>query len=327
MNSIYASASHVLALDNQLSSLKFSETSVERLVAYIFFSDWNQRLWTYHEAKLSDSLQFALGDVAIGAGELVSLGYKSVRTRALSLLILHIDGLRASSENQDKSLQNIMRCLEGRQSTEPEDESIVVANIMGLESESIQMATGEDRYRQFWRVLRQVPSSIIFSGNSNRCVAPGFRWAPRSFMAQRFESCSITSVQKQLSTVHPFGLVGTYTVLRVGKISVQPRNAEIVSEKQRLQFPCGNIVEVTLPTRSVELVYDTILLPFKPNSNDFAVQAAVASIVSNPTEIDWLLCFLYRSIATAEFVGIVTGAVDIEVQAELVLKDKEIVVI
>jgi hypothetical protein len=75
---------------------------------------------------------------------------------------------------------SISRMLSRRTSSRPTDETLAIAPLFGVNTKFLHKHD-EDRFCEFWRLMKKVPEEIIFTADQ-RLGREGFSWAPKTLM-------------------------------------------------------------------------------------------------------------------------------------------------
>ncbi|KAI0759043.1 hypothetical protein C8Q74DRAFT_281064 [Fomes fomentarius] len=222
----YTEASGVLVLDRELCRFESHTASVLELGIRAVCSGWCKRLWTLQEGSLAGTgggtaepgtLYIQMADGPAHWNRLShSFHYKPSRYKAprpkpspllpyvqdikaelvygMHLLTAMEDRLPSVHDIRDPRgfetrFEKIARAVQNRSTSKREDEPICMASLLGLDLAEILWADDADiRMATFYRLMRDVPSAIIFSEfgvpdflTRNLPMVP-FRWAPRSLL-------------------------------------------------------------------------------------------------------------------------------------------------
>ncbi|QKD50440.2 uncharacterized protein FOBCDRAFT_156233, partial [Fusarium oxysporum Fo47] len=196
MRQTYQQAHAVLVLDSGLIASKRPPSTLECL-AQIALSNWGSRLWTFQEANLAKDLRCVFsGNEIVDMNDLMPSeqdladqsadlnGFVSkVRIELLenSSWIMHLHGTPYFNP-----FLSIWYGISWRTTSKPEDETICVGTLLGLDVGKItETPTAPDhQITQMKRLLTlqgRFPDSIIF-GDFARMHEDGFRWGPQSFL-------------------------------------------------------------------------------------------------------------------------------------------------
>ncbi len=112
MAKTYFHAEKVLVLDGWLNSTS-RDAEPRELLVKIAVSDWNTRLWTFHEAKLAQQCHFQFGDRALSVDELKDTAKVTENLQELS------DILSGMDRNELIASPSAVNLLRGLTSVEP----------------------------------------------------------------------------------------------------------------------------------------------------------------------------------------------------------------
>jgi hypothetical protein len=203
MVNIYKISSSVLVLNKELNNITVERSPCE-LSARITRTTWFRRLWTLHEGVLARKTLFQLQD---GSIDLLALGPKVQQLGGLThfdlLLQQAIFGetsqpyskiLSFQSKPLSERITDIWSAVQWRNTSYHEDETICLANMLGLGLSSILAVSRYDaearikRMKAFILQQKYFPQYSIFEGENahlHRSFATtliGFEWAPPSFV-------------------------------------------------------------------------------------------------------------------------------------------------
>jgi len=326
MAAVYKNARFVLALDSSLQNMNFQETSIERLAILTYMSDWNHRLWTFQEAYLAQKVYFVFKDGSFSMSAMEKRYRKTVSNMLLSHVFNRLLWTCASGRiPKDETFRAMWPALQKRQSSVPDDESLVVGNALGYDTGPLQTLSGEERWCAFWELMRSIPSAVIFSGTEKRCIMPGFGWAPRSLTGASFKAISL-AISPGTSTIRKSGLEGDYIVLpletRIARTSQCPA-------KQTLWFGSDAGLVVEFPRGMSNFEYDTLILPALLNPTDHHMPG-VASLAqsSSSSEDPGIAKLKYQSIIelflTEQTPGRPRSSSDIHLEAGLKMVNRRL---
>ncbi|KAF2809181.1 uncharacterized protein BDZ99DRAFT_499460 [Mytilinidion resinicola] len=188
MDQIYRNAVAVMALDSTLQELRFDQVlSYETLALEILLSDWNQRLWTFQEARLAKSLVVALKDGIIFLEHLCDALLGKYEQGSSSPLTMKCWAQLQCLISQTDGLFGWLDLLQFRSCGVPSDEALVIATLTGNDTATLTHFTEDFRMAKLWAMLRRVPSGILFH-NSSKLAVENYRWAPRSLLCGSAET-------------------------------------------------------------------------------------------------------------------------------------------
>lgn len=214
MQQIYKNAHSVLVFDADLFRLEAQDSIVE-VSMKLTLSAWSTRLWTYQEGSLNDRVFLAVADGIIDLDTLIktnlarnpdadtpqhNLCAKMLRAVIILLGRPHpldskADGIRGlqmrnepemvyallnqSRHEGDMYSQRMLHSIRDRTSTRTDDEAIIIASGLGVNVETISLASPTERMSALIRSMSYVPANLLFSVGE-RLTEPGLRWAPKS---------------------------------------------------------------------------------------------------------------------------------------------------
>lgn len=157
---ISSQAIYTLVLDSDIQRLRTDSPYQEALMR-IAYSSWSSRLWTLQEAIYAEKLFFQYLDGAVELEILMDkcrderselelpwisrLPYTQMRKYLNSRYGRHGRGSR-------EHYALLLKALEGRRTSDVADEPLVLANVLGLETEEIFGGTDRPELSAFWRV-------------------------------------------------------------------------------------------------------------------------------------------------------------------------------
>lgn len=185
LRDIYQGASHVLVIDKDL--MQVGNDKVEQIM-HLLSSEWQQRLWTLQEGRLTHELyiQFKNGPIAVSElSASLRLCSSNPSTGLFNFFDHLVEDLRdrfTSTENITERFQKLIVDLAPRSVTVSSDEPVCLATLLGLRVENFDSyPTMVDIYRS----LPAVPQDLIFL-DQPRLKEPGLTWAPASFLETEF---------------------------------------------------------------------------------------------------------------------------------------------
>lgn len=197
MREPYQQAMHVLVLDSYLQSTNSMDLAPLEIFARIQCCSWMQRLWTLQEGRLGKSVffKFADGMVSLNAvskahfsflpciparashmpeGDIINFFTATNGNEHLN--IMELDAFEA------KNILAIRDVLKSRSVSVGSDEPQCLASLMCLDLKCIMSVPVTERMKCFWSLVPKVPAGLIYSKAPKKLKAPGFRWAPSSFL-------------------------------------------------------------------------------------------------------------------------------------------------
>ncbi|KAK5998588.1 hypothetical protein PT974_00969 [Cladobotryum mycophilum] len=181
MAATYSDAVAVLVLDKGLQLCHSIDPPGLKLLR-VLTSGWMRRLWTLQEAVLAKELHFNFANRIVALGELIP-------STSIMLLHAHLDDFASKLFQMSKksiyrsySLTDVTKSIRWRTSSRLSDETLAIASLLGSKpSELIEIKSPEGRMMMLQDV-RRIPKNILLL-TGEKLKAPGFRWAPASFMA------------------------------------------------------------------------------------------------------------------------------------------------
>lgn len=204
MAQTYQGAEKVVVFDAGLRQLSVSSTPVQEVVVRIELSSWMRRIWTLQEGLLARELYFEFSDGIFALQSAIDgfdQSHDWIQSRlglfhhnpflrlycpqyVFTLMILH----RRDHHRMSPSLALIASLLGNRTTSKPEDETIAVAGLLGVDVTQLLATEDADaRMKIFLLELARksgLPALIIFS-DGPRLSYRGFRWAPRHLASLR----------------------------------------------------------------------------------------------------------------------------------------------
>lgn len=230
MADTYSNASTVLVIDKTIRQQK-SSNSIQELYCTIFTSGWMQRLWTYQEACLAQTLVFELAD-----DDLYTLNFPRQGESIASTMIWRSFGAQLTRLRIDRGtaldLGSVGRALNWRSTKRRIDELAAVAGLVQLSKQTLgEILETEDqaaRMHIFLKAVRWLPRNILFLPGPKLKISP-FRWAPYTFL-NRSEVTLSTDPNEQTAECTAHGCKGVWLTLsldhsiagaRVGRPSIR----------------------------------------------------------------------------------------------------------
>ncbi|CAK7226462.1 hypothetical protein SBRCBS47491_006240 [Sporothrix bragantina] len=195
ISDVYRNAAHVLVLDASLMHYLANKLPPEELLLRIFSSSaWMRRLWTLQEGALAQSLYFQFADRAVTPNEPLEALYRKglLDSRYMRLwqdIAIEQIHLRGWFQNVGGplSLISLQRTLHFRTVSNPADEPLCIATLLGLDqTKVVAISDAQERMACVWGLIASklgggVPARILFSSDATLDV-PGWRWVPRSLL-------------------------------------------------------------------------------------------------------------------------------------------------
>ncbi|KAH0566238.1 hypothetical protein GP486_000359 [Trichoglossum hirsutum] len=210
MKDIYQSASAVLVVESQMTSIPWEGSEYDTSLS-IYFSNWNKRLWTFQEGMLAQKLMLQFADRALNYQESVNFHEehkKSIRqghcvtfpylatTSVMSEFVVLRDFINAGLFGADdfQALAPMVSRIQHRTTTRLSDQTLCACVVLGKDPDPLFKAgidednrelKGEEledrRMETFLKMVGRFPPSVIFN-KCPRLKGDGFRWGPRTFL-------------------------------------------------------------------------------------------------------------------------------------------------
>ncbi|KAI5837083.1 hypothetical protein DFP73DRAFT_601385 [Morchella snyderi] len=212
LNRTYREATAVVVVDRTIRKCPRGVDAEDLLLA-IYTSAWCQRLWTYQESILAESIFFEISEGLVRFQIPSSKIPETVRV-IWQALAKEIYRLR-NPDGEKLNLGHIARALAWRSTTKCDDETIALGAVLDIDVGRLLKVSAEVRKMMFFKLVKQLPWNIIFHGAPKLSLRP-FRWAPSTLMSQvgiRLD----TDNGSQTSECTANGLVGNYLVLRLSR--------------------------------------------------------------------------------------------------------------
>ncbi|CAK7206491.1 hypothetical protein SEUCBS139899_009287 [Sporothrix eucalyptigena] len=223
ISDVYRNAAHVLVLDASLMHYTSAILSPEEILLRIFSSSaWMRRLWTLQEGALAQSLYFQFADKAITPTEPMEALYRKSLSDARYMRIwqdvaieqVHLRGWFQSLGGESSafaplSLVSLQRTLHFRTVSNPADEPLCIATLLGLDqAEVVAVSDAQERMIRVWDMVAAklgggVPARILFSSDATLEV-PGWRWVPRSLLGASYAKDSTMDVHHRVMRFRPW---------------------------------------------------------------------------------------------------------------------------
>ncbi|KAJ9607336.1 hypothetical protein H2200_008409 [Cladophialophora chaetospira] len=233
MKTIYSKANAVIVWDRNLIGRKKVEDTIEMNVR-LRNGQWAQRLWTAQEAVLAKGLYVEFSGPTFLSLHEIEQAREKARSE-LSNRYHHIwqsgDPFSAAisalrlSKREDGQVQRTWEALQFRQSRHPEEEALVIANILRLSTQEIASIRDDSEnpqviaQRRMAKLLETMertqgvglPSRLIFllksrHNTSALNVKPGFGWAPETWMSRQSLRYPLFSPHRQAAFLRCRGL-------------------------------------------------------------------------------------------------------------------------
>jgi Heterokaryon incompatibility protein (HET) len=194
MKKTYHSATGVVVLDSSLRQVSISSSLIE-IGWTLLASGWMGRLWTYQEGFLPPWVDLELSDGFYDLYSLIQNLYKAyyehssspfpflfTRDLLASLQKTRPLGLKHYTRTKSRQIVDTFNVLTRRLTSRTDDQLLVLGLLLDVDVERLMTLSGEDRWKEFYLSLREVPWTIIFDRRPKMCSA-NFRWAPKTWIS------------------------------------------------------------------------------------------------------------------------------------------------
>jgi hypothetical protein len=194
MEATYRNATGVVVLDSNLRRVSTSSSTIE-IGWTLLASGWMGRLWTYQEGFLPPWVDLELSDGFCDLYSLIQNLYKAYYKHSVSPFpFLFTRDLLASlqktrplgrkhyARTKSRRVVDTFNVLTRRQTSRPDDQLLVLGLLLDIDVEHLMALSGEDRWKEFYLSMREVPWTIIFDRRPKMCSA-NFRWAPKTWIS------------------------------------------------------------------------------------------------------------------------------------------------
>jgi hypothetical protein len=214
MAKTYADAAAVVVIDSALRQLSIT-TSAEEQLFTLYFSNWVRRLWTLQEALLAKKLFIHLHD---GIMDVVSFFEMDNRFQVPAFFelwrwlqkLLGVPIARQKGKEEAILLDDLILHLANRTSSRPEDETLAIAALFGLDVGQYVNLDPEERMIKF--LIEHNESKVRFDilfVKGEKLLVQGFSWAPKSFLNRPLDVIVRGKWQGGWAIISDKGLVGT----------------------------------------------------------------------------------------------------------------------
>ena len=192
----FQEANAVLVLDRELEIVESANATFVELGLRILCSGWAKRLWTLQEAALAskaggmDKLYFQMCDGPwlyrrfthsreMYADERHFLQERDIITE-LETQIPSVQDMRQALDFS-APFWNIYLAIEHRTTSKLEDVPVCIASLLGKDLTTIVSASDlEQRMTNFYILMGEIPTGILWSENIEKLSLRPFRWAPKA---------------------------------------------------------------------------------------------------------------------------------------------------
>ncbi len=299
MADTYSNASTVLVIDKTIRQQKSSNT-IQDLYCTIFSSSWMQRLWTYQEACLAQTLIFELAENNLYTLNFPRQGESIGKTMIWRAFGAQLTRLRIDRDSR-LNLGSVSRALNWRSTKRHIDELAAVAGLVQLSSSALrgilETKIEAERMCIFLKAVRWLPRNILFLPGPKLEMSP-FRWAPCTFM-NRSEVTLSTDPNEQTAECTAHGCRGTWLTLsldrtiagaREGGPSIRYVGSDWTKFSRSEAYVFRIYCKEGWPEPSSPAYFNTVLL----NSNDSSVIGEGAwvqglAVMKHDEENTWLM--------------------------------------
>lgn len=255
MVTIYRISGTVLVLNNELNNISVGRSPWE-LSGRITRTTWFRRLWTLHEGVLAQKTVFQLQDGSVDLSELqTAVQGWDVSSKSQDLLCRLIFTetcqpysklLLFKSKSLSSRVQDIWAAVQWRNTSYQEDETVCLANMLGLDLSSILAVSRYDseakikRMKAFILLQKHFPQASIFQGDYSDLIRRsatariGFEWAPRSFVF-RTRMLDLERSGTRLALADEFGLHVSLVAL------VPDKGWDVFTQAEKKSWPLGDM--------------------------------------------------------------------------------------
>lgn len=242
MQKIYSRARTVLVWDRNLIKTGKTGSPIEMNMR-IRMSNWTQRMWTLQEAVLASDLhvQFRDGSVSIK-------GLKEARDEAKNDIEHQYHHVwkaghpfssavfKLRQSNEDYRVQRLWEAVQFHLVTEPEQETIVLANILKLKVDKLEKVGHRhddtsvikiERMAKFLDMLDEqpglgIPSGIIFV-SASKLQKNGYAWAPETWLTKQAHSYPLMRPLHQVGSMMKDGFLVEFPglIIHCPKVSLE----------------------------------------------------------------------------------------------------------
>lgn len=227
MNLIYRNGFAVLVIDGDLVRMR-ADADIREVGIRLELSACTSRLWTYQEGSMNDRLLILAQDGVVDVTAFIREQSADLQTDAIHTRIAQkmwswttftlgrVDaGLRRPAYDDpdyvtgnelyeiesslrrtgDRRAQMLIRSIDERTTSRSDDEAVVIASCLNLDTTSIIQAPAQDRMKKLIESMPTVPANMIFAVGL-RLSFPGFRWAPSTLLRSKGGGCFTAPVEE-----------------------------------------------------------------------------------------------------------------------------------
>ena len=216
MAQTYKNAAKVLVMDGGIQTQCSLTSPKEECILRIATSGWMQRIWTLPEGMLARELYFEVSD---GLIDVTHFNGPSFHLARMCIPLLRrrpqdLPKLEYHSVLRDPprcSYRDMIALLRHRKASEPSDESLAIAGLLGIDAaELVAISDGDVRMRILLIRCGTLPRCVaVYGWCSRRLDIPNFRWAPSSITDVLWQG----DEDQSFATCTETGLFARYTVI------------------------------------------------------------------------------------------------------------------
>lgn len=230
---VYASAMHVLVIEQTTRCMVYRQAGDLELAALLLTSPWMSRCWTFQEACLARQFSFVLGDELIDPRKWISNiptdRCSSILERILKYQCLGYlnsmpdvmnENIEARKEEHQSNLIAVWNALSSRSTTKREDLHGLLAIMVNLSAFEILQMGKAQRMLGIIRAQKKVPLSMLFLPYSQRTpLIQGCEWLPSypsGALSERFGYMTWSTKEEGLQFV-PSDTASILILVELGK--------------------------------------------------------------------------------------------------------------
>lgn len=224
LHTIYKQAEAVLVWDrNLLGRLKSPKAKTIEMNVRVRTGEWALRLWTLPEAVLGRRLYISFQDgyldieKVIEAQNIARNDYNDPYHFLWRIGDPFSSSIRQLRDSKVQRVQRACEAVQFRLATKPEDETIVLGSILGLDISRLyddkldKETLAAARMKEFLDLLDEtpglgIPSGLVFLPRPRSTVNRNYNWAPRSWMTKQISTYALFRPAKETAYLLPKGL-------------------------------------------------------------------------------------------------------------------------